>query len=106
MSALPTAAGATALSLEFEDNALVRLLCGTHDEHLARIDKLVEQGIEQGRMPGCVVTVGHKGAIVFCKAYGNRSLRPEKSPMTTDTVLNRSWMSIHSDHSRKYCRSH
>ncbi|MCW5771699.1 MAG: PhoH family protein [Rhodospirillaceae bacterium] len=39
VSALPTAAGANALSLEFEDNALVRLLCGAHDEHLARIEK-------------------------------------------------------------------
>ena len=42
MSALPTAAGATALSLEFEDNALVRLLCGAHDEHLARIEKALD----------------------------------------------------------------
>ena len=42
MSALPTAAGANALSLEFEDNALVRLLCGAHDEHLARIEKALD----------------------------------------------------------------
>jgi len=42
VSALPTAAGATALSLEFEDNALVRLLCGPHDEHLARIEKALD----------------------------------------------------------------
>jgi phosphate starvation-inducible PhoH-like protein len=42
VSALPTAAGATALSLEFEDNALVRLLCGAHDEHLARIEKALD----------------------------------------------------------------
>jgi phosphate starvation-inducible PhoH-like protein len=42
VSALPTAAGANALSLEFEDNALVRLLCGAHDEHLARIEKALD----------------------------------------------------------------
>lgn len=42
MSALPTAAGANALSLEFEDNALVRVLCGAHDEHLARIEKALD----------------------------------------------------------------
>ncbi len=42
MSALPPAAGATALSLEFEDNALVRLLCGAHDEHLARVEKALD----------------------------------------------------------------
>jgi phosphate starvation-inducible PhoH-like protein len=42
VSALPPAAGATALSLEFEDNALVRLLCGAHDEHLARVEKALD----------------------------------------------------------------
>ena len=42
MSAPSTAAGVAALSLEFEDNALVRLLCGAHDEHLARIEKALD----------------------------------------------------------------
>jgi phosphate starvation-inducible PhoH-like protein len=42
VSVLPTGAGANALSLEFEDNALVRLLCGAHDEHLARIEKALD----------------------------------------------------------------
>jgi len=40
VSALPN--GANALPLEFEDNALVRLLCGAHDEHLARIEKSLD----------------------------------------------------------------
>jgi len=34
--------GPNALPLEFEDNALVRLLCGAHDEHLARIEKSLD----------------------------------------------------------------
>ncbi|MFO0989932.1 MAG: PhoH family protein [Alphaproteobacteria bacterium] len=42
MSALSNAAATAALSLEFEDNALVRLLCGAHDEHLARIEKALD----------------------------------------------------------------
>jgi len=40
VSALPN--GPNALPLEFEDNALVRLLCGAHDEHLARIEKTLD----------------------------------------------------------------
>ena len=40
MSALPN--GSNALPLEFEDNTLVRLLCGAHDEHLARIEKALD----------------------------------------------------------------
>ena len=37
-----SAAGSNAIALEFEDNALVRQLCGAHDEHLARIEKALD----------------------------------------------------------------
>jgi phosphate starvation-inducible protein PhoH and related proteins len=37
-----SAAGANAIALEFEDNALVRQLCGAHDEHLARVEKQLD----------------------------------------------------------------
>ncbi len=39
MTALAQPAGPVALALEFEDNNVLRLLCGTHDENLARIEK-------------------------------------------------------------------
>jgi CubicO group peptidase (beta-lactamase class C family) len=38
-------------------------------------------------MPGAVVLVGHRGSIVFQKAFGNRSLEPEVEEMTVDTVF-------------------
>jgi phosphate starvation-inducible PhoH-like protein len=37
-----SAAGSSAIALEFEDNALVRQLCGAHDEHLARVEKQLD----------------------------------------------------------------
>ncbi len=39
MTALPNPASPVALALEFEDNSLMRMLCGAHDENLARIEK-------------------------------------------------------------------
>ena len=54
---------------------------------LARIDRIVAEGIAAGRMPGCVVTLGRNGMIVFQKAYGMRQVAPEPVAMTTDAVF-------------------
>ena len=54
---------------------------------LSQIDSLVQQDIKDKKLPGAVVLVGHKGKIVFRKAYGNRSLVPTVEPMTVDTIF-------------------
>lgn len=56
-------------------------------ERLDQIDQLVQEGLEENLMPGCVITIGRKGKIVFQRAYGLRQLEPEKRPMTVDTVF-------------------
>ena len=43
--------------------------------------------IEQGRLPGAVLVVGHDGKIVYRKAYGKRALVPTPETMTTDTIF-------------------
>ena len=53
----------------------------------ADIDAVINQGIRENRMPGAVLVVGHKGEIVYRKAYGNRSLLPFAEPMTVDTIF-------------------
>jgi uncharacterized protein YbbC (DUF1343 family)/CubicO group peptidase (beta-lactamase class C family) len=54
---------------------------------LDQIDALVEADIKDKKLPGAVVIVGHKGKIVFRKAYGNRSLVPTVEKMTVDTIF-------------------
>jgi uncharacterized protein YbbC (DUF1343 family) len=54
---------------------------------LGRIDDVVAEGLANGQMPGCVVLVGHRGKIVFFKAYGHRQIEPSKVAMTEDTVF-------------------
>jgi uncharacterized protein YbbC (DUF1343 family)/CubicO group peptidase (beta-lactamase class C family) len=56
-------------------------------DKLNQIDALVAQAIKDKQIPGAVVLVGHKGKIVFRKAYGNRSLVPTVEPMTVDTIF-------------------
>jgi uncharacterized protein YbbC (DUF1343 family)/CubicO group peptidase (beta-lactamase class C family) len=60
---------------------------GMNPEKLAQIDALVNAEIADKKLPGAVVIVGHKGKIVFRKAFGNRSLMPTVEKMTVDTIF-------------------
>ncbi|HEY2848046.1 MAG TPA: serine hydrolase domain-containing protein, partial [Pyrinomonadaceae bacterium] len=60
---------------------------GMDPAKLAQIDDLVNVDIKDKKLPGAVVLVGHRGKIVFRKAYGNRSLVPTVEPMTVDTIF-------------------
>jgi uncharacterized protein YbbC (DUF1343 family)/CubicO group peptidase (beta-lactamase class C family) len=52
----------------------------------AELDRITEEAIREGYIPGAVLLVGHQGKIVFRKAYGFRALVPEKEPATIDTI--------------------
>jgi uncharacterized protein YbbC (DUF1343 family)/CubicO group peptidase (beta-lactamase class C family) len=51
------------------------------------IDQAVNEAIQQDRLPGAVVLVGHNGHVVYRQAYGNRALVPRTEPMTADTIF-------------------
>src|SRR5687768_6289738 len=46
---------------------------GMNAAKLNQIDALVNADIADKKLPGAVVIVGHKGKIVYRKAFGNRS---------------------------------
>ena len=50
-------------------------------------DESIEKAIEKGQIPGAVLLVGQGDRIVYRKAYGSRSLRPEPAAMTADTIF-------------------
>jgi serine-type D-Ala-D-Ala carboxypeptidase len=60
---------------------------GLSAEALAKIDVAVRQALDRGDAPGVVVVVVHKGAVVFRKAFGNRSVQPDKSAMLPEIVF-------------------
>lgn len=62
-------------------------LVGMSAEKLNQIDALVEKDIADKKMPGVVVLIGHKGKVVYRKAFGNRSLVPSVEKMTVDTIF-------------------
>ena len=60
---------------------------GMSAEKLDQIDALIEKDISDKKLPGAVVVIGHKGKIVYRKAFGNRALVPNVEKMTVDTIF-------------------
>jgi uncharacterized protein YbbC (DUF1343 family)/CubicO group peptidase (beta-lactamase class C family) len=60
---------------------------GLSVDQLRQLDAAVQQALERDELPGAVVVVMHRGKVVFRKAYGNRSVLPEKTPMLPEIVF-------------------
>ena len=56
-------------------------------KRLEGIAPLVEAAIQAKKIPGAVVLIGHEGQVVYRKAFGERSLVPERQPMAVDTIF-------------------
>jgi uncharacterized protein YbbC (DUF1343 family)/CubicO group peptidase (beta-lactamase class C family) len=59
----------------------------TREVVLPAVDAAIEQAIQEKQIPGAVLIVGHDGAVIYRKAYGERSLEPRREPMTLDTIF-------------------
>jgi uncharacterized protein YbbC (DUF1343 family)/CubicO group peptidase (beta-lactamase class C family) len=53
----------------------------------AELDRVIGEAIAQDKLPGAVLVVGHRGQIVWRKAYGKRALTPRVEAMTADTIF-------------------
>ncbi|HLH09492.1 MAG TPA: serine hydrolase [Terriglobales bacterium] len=53
----------------------------------AALDQILEKAVQQQNPPGVVVLVWHNGETVYRKAFGYRSLEPQREPMTMDTIF-------------------
>jgi uncharacterized protein YbbC (DUF1343 family)/CubicO group peptidase (beta-lactamase class C family) len=54
---------------------------------LGEVDSIIERAVADGNIPGAVLLVGHNGAVIYRKAYGERALEPRREPMTLDTIF-------------------
>jgi CubicO group peptidase (beta-lactamase class C family) len=57
------------------------------DPRFAPIEAAAKEEIDAGHIPGAVVLVGHRGRVVYRKAFGNCSLEPRPRSMTVDTIF-------------------
>lgn len=60
---------------------------GMNAAKLEQIEQFVNKDIADKKLPGAVVLIGHKGKIVYRKAFGNRALVPTVEKMTVDTIF-------------------
>src|SRR5581483_11016530 len=51
------------------------------------LDQAIHDAIDQGRLPGAVLLIGHNGQVVYRKAYGRRAEFPQPEAMTVDTIF-------------------
>ncbi len=51
------------------------------------IEGIVEEAIRDGQIPGAVVLIGTRDKVIYRKAFGYRTLTPDKAPMTVDTIF-------------------
>ena len=54
---------------------------------LRQLPGVIEKSIQQGKLPGAVVVVGHDGRVVYRLAIGYRRLGRRKSPMQMNTIF-------------------
>ena len=53
----------------------------------AKIDQVAREEVAAGHVPGAVILVGHRGKIVYRKAFGQCALMPRCQPMKVDTIF-------------------
>lgn len=52
-----------------------------------QIDRLVNDSINKGDIPGAVVAFGNKDGILYQKAFGDRQIFPTREKMTVDSIF-------------------
>ncbi len=52
-----------------------------------QVDAIIEDAVQTNLIPGAVLVIGHNSQVVYRKAYGSRSLIPNREPMTLDTIF-------------------
>jgi CubicO group peptidase (beta-lactamase class C family) len=58
---------------------------GLDPVRLRRLDRHFSAYVEDGRLPGCLITVGRGGKLAYVSSYGQRD-REAGLPVTTDTI--------------------
>jgi uncharacterized protein YbbC (DUF1343 family)/CubicO group peptidase (beta-lactamase class C family) len=56
-------------------------------ERLARMGQAIHASIEKKELPGAVVLVARGGRVSWRKAYGSRTVEPQREAMTLDTIF-------------------
>jgi uncharacterized protein YbbC (DUF1343 family)/CubicO group peptidase (beta-lactamase class C family) len=56
-------------------------------EQFPEVDDIINDAVQTNLIPGAVLLIGHNGRVAYRRAYGSRSLIPDREPMTLDTIF-------------------
>lgn len=70
-----------------QSGGLQRSLGEIESPRLAGLGEAAQQEIATGHLAGAVILVGHRGEIVYRKAFGLRASQPRPEAMTADTIF-------------------
>jgi uncharacterized protein YbbC (DUF1343 family)/CubicO group peptidase (beta-lactamase class C family) len=57
------------------------------DPRLTSLDSVINDAIAKDEIPGAVLLVSNHGRVIWHKAYGSRSIIPQREAMTLDTIF-------------------
>jgi len=60
---------------------------GFDRQRLSRVDQVIERAVQKGDIPGAVLLITRRNHVVYRKAYGYKSLIPQKIKMDVRTVF-------------------
>lgn len=60
---------------------------GMDSKRLSQVDSAINAAIDEGTIPGAVISVVKEDKIVYLKAYGNKQVVPDTVKMTTDVMF-------------------
>jgi len=69
------------------DKVLIPETVGVRTDLLKNIAPLVQKSIADGKYPGAVVLVSHRGQIIYRGVFGSRRILPNPAPMTFNTIF-------------------
>jgi CubicO group peptidase (beta-lactamase class C family) len=68
-------------------HAVVETAVDPLERDIPEIEALMSRALRSGKTPGAVIVIGRREGVVFKRAYGRRSIIPERQEMTLDTIF-------------------
>ncbi|MBN1400799.1 MAG: beta-lactamase family protein [Anaerolineae bacterium] len=62
-------------------------LIGLSEQRLARVDALLQQAVDAGRIPGAAIMVSRHGRWLSARCFGRQYLREDSPPIRPDTIF-------------------
>ncbi len=84
---MPTVISALLLGASLALHAPPCLAQESAEQKLSAIAPIIEEAIAAQKCPGAVVLIGHDGKVEYRRAFGNRTLVPQKSAMTAAVIF-------------------